>query len=310
MLKMICVFFGSSVGFRISEWQVSPEESGAKLLRFLQLKLGPVYSARALKRALEQNLCTINGRTEHFGATLVGRGDRVRFIGDLENVVNEKQSATSVVSLPKILFEDDDFLLIDKLAGVSSEASALLEVLKAHGRRPQLALAHRLDKETSGVLAFTKTMRAKEALFHLFKERKVFKSYFALVDGLPASSQGHIENHLGKIAGYQGQSLWGAVPKEKGAIAITEWKLVKKGKTATLLNCFPLTGRTHQIRVHLASIGHAILGDKQYGKVMRSPHRPRRCLLHAATLAFVHPFKGEILRVESPMPDEFRGYLL
>lgn len=294
---MICVYFDSSVAFK--EWRVSKEESGTKLLRFLQQKLGLEYSAKALKRALERNLCLVNDRTEHFGSTLVGVGDQVRFI--CENV--DKFLTTPLI--PKILFEDNDFLFIEKPAGISSEDPLLLSALKADGKRPELSLAHRLDKETTGVLAFTQSLRAKEALYQLFKERKVSKSYFAVVDGIPVKMQGRIENYLGKLSIYHGQSLWGSVEKSKGFLAITEWKVIRKGKTHALLNCFPLTGRTHQIRVHLAGIGHSILGDKQYGKNIRSSLRPKRCLLHAAVLAFVHPFTHKLLSIESPLPPDF-----
>lgn len=275
-----------------NEWKVSKEESGLKLLSFLQQKAG--LSARVLKRALESNLCQVNGRIEHFGSTLVGSGDIIRFF--LDTV--ERPPAFVP---PKILFEDDDFLLIDKPAGISSDDPRLLASLK----RPNLALAHRLDKDTTGVLAFTQSARAKEALYNLFKDRKVLKSYFAVVAGVPAKMQGRIENYLGKVSSYHGQSLWGAVGKEKGSLAITEWKTVKKGNGCALLNCFPLTGRTHQIRVHLESIGHPILGDKQYGKNRGCVHIPKRCLLHAAVLSFTHPFTQKTLRVESPVPPDF-----
>lgn len=283
------------------EWQVSKEESGIKLLSFLQQKVG--HSARALKRALESNLCQINGRVEHFGSTLVGTGDLVRLV--CESV--EKSSSTQII--PTILYEDNDFLLIDKPPGISSEDPHLLAALQAGGKRPNLALAHRLDKDTTGVLAFTQSIRAKDALYSLFKERKVLKSYFAVVDGVPAKMQGCVENYLGKVLSYQGQSLWGSVSRDKGVIAITEWKIIKKGNTFALLNCIPLTGRTHQIRVHLASIGHPILGDKQYGKNIRSSYRPRRCLLHAAVLSFIHPFTQKVLRIESPLPSDFQEFL-
>lgn len=299
---MICVFCGSSVEFKV--WQVSEGESGTKLLQFLQNKLGNDYSLRRLKRALESNLCLVNGRVEHFGSMLVGRGDRVEFSADVEI---SKTCGTKFQS-PAALFEDQDFLAIDKPPGISSEDPALIASLEQPGKRPSLALAHRLDKETSGVLVLTKSIRGKEALYRLFKERKVHKSYLAVVDGVPKKSSGRIENYLGKISSYQGQSLWGSVAKDKGVIAITEWRLVQKGALCALVNCFPLTGRTHQIRIHLAGIGHPILGDKQYGKHLVSSYRPNRCLLHAAAIAFEHPFTGQKLCIESTLPDDFKEY--
>lgn len=279
------------------EWQVTKEESGIKLVHFLQRKLGDDYSAKALKRELEANACQINGRMEHFASKLVGTGDLVRF--QCRSVKKKK------MEVPHILFEDEDFVFIDKPAGISSEDPHLLTVLQNDGKRSTLFLAHRLDKDTTGVLVLAKSLRAKKELFLLFKERKIAKSYFALVDGVPPKNQGRIENHLGPISSYHGQTLWGAVSKEKGSVAITEWELLKRGNVCALLKCFPLTGRTHQIRVHLAAMGHPILGDKQYGKAFRSSLRPGRCLLHAGSLSFVHPFTHHPLSVESPLPPDF-----
>lgn len=296
---MICVFFDNSVAFK--EWQVSREDSGTKLIHFLQLKLGSTYSSKALKRAIENNACLVNGRAEHFASSLVGYGDQIKFQDEL----SDQKKAPNKKIFIKILFEDVDFLMIEKPAGISSEDPRLLDKLKSDLGRSHLCLAHRLDKDTTGVLAFTKSARGKESLYNLFKDRKVFKCYFAIVDGVPANSKGIIENYLGKIATYQGQSLWGPVAKEKGVQAITEWKIFKKGKGIALLKCYPQTGRTHQIRVHLAGMGHPILGDKQYGKEVRSSYRPKRCLLHAFSLAFKHPFTNEMINVESPLPVDF-----
>ncbi|MBA3239573.1 MAG: RluA family pseudouridine synthase [Parachlamydiaceae bacterium] len=282
-------------------WRVEKEESGTKLLNFLQNKLGKEISLRKLKQALEQNLCHVNRRVEHFASTVVGWGDEVEFA--LDKMVF-KTSRKSLIP-PAILYEDEDFLLIDKPSGISSEDKALLEILKSMGTRPELALAHRLDKETSGVLAFTKTACAKEALYKLFKERKVSKRYNAIVAGIPGKMYGRIDNFLGKIADYEGQNLWGAVEPEKGMRAVTDWKCINRGKNSTFIACSPLTGRTHQIRVHLASIGHPILGDMLYNKLKNPPYLPSRCLLHAAEMGFEHPFTGNQLVTISALPADF-----
>lgn len=300
---MTCAFCGSSMAFK--DWQVSKDESGIKLVQFLQRKLGASYSLRALKRAIESNACTINGRVEHFASAVLGYGDHVRL--HLQPEAAAKAQSPQHVPIG-ILYEDEDFLLIDKPAGISSEDPSLLQRMKMAGQRENLALAHRLDKETSGVLALTKSERAKQALYQLFKQRKIAKVYYAIVDGEPASLAGRIENYLGKIAAYHGQTLWGVVDSQKGLIAITEWKLMRKGRGIALIKCLPLTGRTHQIRVHLAGLGMPILGDKQYGRQMRSPFHPKRCLLHAASLEFIHPFTGQKVKIESPWPADFNEY--
>lgn len=269
-------------------WQVGKEASGFKLMAFLREKLGPSYSLRDLKAAMAQNRCFLNGHVERFGSRLVGWGDQIQF--DVEVPL---QPLLSKLDPLTILYEDEDFLFIDKPIGICSDDPWLISQLKA-------SLAHRLDKETSGVLAWSKTTRAQQALFHLFKSRKVNKQYYAWVQGIPKKDIGVIESPLKKCVTYQGQNLWRIAEKGTGLSAFTEWELVKKEGENALLRCFPKTGRTHQIRVHLASIGHPILGDKLYGQKAAS-----RCMLHAAQLTFMHPFKNVKLSVEAKLPQGF-----
>ncbi|MBA3602351.1 MAG: RluA family pseudouridine synthase [Parachlamydiaceae bacterium] len=294
-----------------NQWQVTKEESGMRLLQFLRSKLDVKCSLRLLKQSLEKNLCRINGRVERFASTLVGRGDMVEFIVDQQPVHqnNKSSSGTQNKTVPPILFEDSDFLFIDKPIHVSSEDEGLLALLKVDRGLKFLALAHRLDKETSGVLIFAKSEQAREAIIRLFKERKVSKSYLAIVQGIPKESQGRIANFLGKISTYSGQSIWGEVPKEKGVLAITEWKFIKKGKGSALLACFPHTGRTHQIRVHMAGMGFPILGDSLYNKTKLFAYQPKRCLLHASKIEFIHPINGIRVSVESSLPTDFKEVL-
>lgn len=281
------------------QWQVTREESGMRLLQFLRSKLEEKCSLRFLKQSLERNLCFVNGRAERFASTLVGRGDVVEFI------YRPPQVSTSRKFLSPILYEDDDFLIIDKAAGVNSEDTGLLEDLKSKRSLTYLELAHRLDKETSGVLIFIKSEEAKEAISRLFKNRKILKSYFAIVQGIPKESKGRIINYLGKTTTYVGQNLWGEVAKEKGALAITEWEVVRKGEVASLLACYPHTGRTHQIRVHLAGMGYPILGDSLYHRGKSIDYQPKRCLLHASKIEFTHPVSGKNVCVESALPVDF-----
>ncbi len=269
------------------EFVVSPVESGMKLIDFLRHHL-PSLSARQIKRSIEQNGCLVNGRAERFASQAVGRGDRVQFL-----------EAIAQGTRGEVLFEDTSFLFFNKPPGEPSEV--LLKKLQQS--TPQLQLVHRLDKETSGVLLLAKSKEMFEAMVELFKEKKVAKEYLALVDGSLSKAQGFIENQLGKVATYQGQTLWGEVAQ--GLYARTEWQIEKAGQNATLLRCFPITGRTHQLRVHLSSIGHPILGDGQYGRKFRTPFKPRRCMLHAEKLKFTHPATGEELAVKASLPKDF-----
>lgn len=270
----------------MSTWIVAPVESGQKLSIFLKSKLGSGYSARRIKQAVEHNACRVNGRVERFVSFTVGKGDRVAF----EDV------APAHIEQMKVLFQDEYLLACDKPAGISSEDKALMP-------QPGLELLHRLDKDTTGVLLWAKQPEAAKSMFDLFKKRQIKKTYWAVVDGLPKTGKGRVKNQLGKLHQYHGQSLWG--PVENGEEAITDWHVEKRLKQASLLVCHPLTGRTHQIRVHLSGLGHPILGDKQYGKRFQCAFSPSRCLLHAYEVEFIHPFTQSKVQIIAPPPADF-----
>nr|MBA3817181.1 RNA pseudouridine synthase [Parachlamydiaceae bacterium] len=140
----------------------------------------------------------------------------------------------------------------------------------------------------------------------LFKQRKVKKTYLAIVDGLPKSSQGIIDNFLGKISIYEGQTLYGEVSKAKGGLsARTVWKKEKTGVAASFIICYPETGRTHQLRVHLSGLGHPILGDYQYGRSFKCSFRPQRMLLHAYEITFENPVTNQLIQVIAKQPADF-----
>jgi RluA family pseudouridine synthase len=153
-------------------------------------------------------------------------------------------------------------------------------------------------------LALAKTEAALLNLTEQFRNRTVQKEYLAWVDGTPSPASGVVENQLGKLKVFQGQTLWGAV--KQGSYAKTSWSVVKTKDNKSLVLCRPETGRTHQIRIHLADLGHPILGDSTYGKRFRSPYRPSRILLHASKLSFTHPKTALPLAVEAPLPKAFQ----
>jgi RluA family pseudouridine synthase len=284
----------------MTEWKAAAADKGVKLLEFIKAQIGPKYSSRQLKRWIESNLCTVNGRVERFASALLAEGDIVAFrLPDNEPV----QTPGFHPQKEAILFEDAHLFIYNKPAGISCTDSSFLVQLQS--LCPGLALIHRLDKETSGAILLAKTESMRQAMIKAFQEKKIEKTYFALVDGIPEKKAGTIKSYLGKVASYQGQSLWGAVPREKGLYAETHWKIRKKGRQASWLECRPITGRTHQIRVHLASLGHPILGDYQYGRTFKSPSQPRRCLLHAFSLSFTHPLSAEAMHIEAPLPKDF-----
>jgi RluA family pseudouridine synthase len=172
-------------------------------------------------------------------------------------------------------------------------------------------LLHRLDKETSGVLLFAKDAEMAEMFFRLFNQRKVQKKYLALVDNCPKEDQGVIDNYIGTLGRYQGHAILGQVPKEAPKKchpehARTLWQCVKRGQSASLIACFPETGRTHQLRVHLSEMGHPILGDDTYCKKFTSSYRAIRVLLHAEQVSFLHPGTQELVVISSPIPQDFK----
>lgn len=283
-----------------SEWRVSSEESGLSILDFLKKKIGPDYSARKIKQMVDTGFCTLNGRVERFASKSIGTGDRLSLI--LNEALSPK---VPLFDSTRILYQDDAILAYNKPPGVVSDDHKFLKELeKAIGS--SLILLHRLDKETSGVLLFSKSKECADHITEQFRLREVKKCYYAIVDGVVGKQTGVIENFLGKRSVYQGQAMWGSVEEKKGLFAKTLWKVRKKGKTATWMECHPETGRTHQIRVHMAEMGHPILGDFQYGRVFHCPYRPSRILLHAADITLQHPYKTQMIYIQAPIPDDFK----
>lgn len=281
----------------MSRWIVSEKDSGQSLQAFLKSHLGQEISAKKIKRVLDAGRCTLNGRVERFGTRLVGKGDKIE-CASFGTEVKPAKSGNG----DRILYLDDDLIAFNKPPGMASDSKSLAAELLKYG---PVKLLHRLDKETSGILLFARNENTAKAIEGLFKQRKMAKTYYAIVDGIPKASTGVIENFLGKLKVYEGQTLWGEVSKDKGLISKTKWQLKTPGKTASLVICYPETGRTHQIRVHLSSIGHPILGDMQYGRRFKSPYKAPRVLLHAYEIEFIHPHTGKSITIKAPLPDDF-----
>ncbi len=284
-------------------WEVSQTESGCKLQAFLKNKLGKNFSARQVKKIIESNLCQINGRTERFASFLLGAGDQVALL----NTTPICSSPIPSFERERLLYEDDTLFIYNKPAGIASDSSEWLTNLRR--RHPSLTLVHRLDRETSGVLIFAKTHSAAQTMTELFKKRLINKEYLALVDGVPTHLSGTIDNYLIERHRYQGQTLWGASGEAKGLHAITEWRVEAKGPDAALIRCYPKTGRTHQLRVHLSEMGHPILGDHQYGRQFRCHYAAPRCLLHAVHINFHYPLSEKEIDADAPLPEDFRQAL-
>lgn len=272
------------------QWRIGKNDTGMRLLQFLSKSCKLAPSSKALKRAIEQKCCLVNGTIETFSSYILKEGDLISLDPTAFTTKEEKEIS--------ILYEDENLMALNKPSGTLTD-------LKQLGIKKGF-LVHRLDKETSGVLLIAKTQVAKKKLEEMFKEHQIQKIYLAIVDGKCAQGSGIIENFLGKKGEYAGQTIYGSVSKEKGKRALTHFRFLDISSKASLVACEPKTGRTHQIRVHLSGMGHPILGDRQYAKKFLAPFTPKRNLLHAYQLRFAHPITNEPLTLTAPIPSDFQ----
>lgn len=226
----------------------------------------------------------------------------------------------------EVLLEDEHLLAVNKPAGLltvpgrQGGVSVREVVARFTGIGRALLLVHRLDRETSGILLLAKTTATQRALARQFQNRQVAKEYLAIVQGAPADDGGVIRAPLAPHPGVAGRMV---VSKNQGRPCETHWQVVERLGGVTLLRCRPLTGRQHQIRVHLESIGLPLLVDRLYGHsaafclsgvkpdYRRHEERPLidRVTLHAEALTFGHPNGGSRMRLEAPLPRDFRATL-
>lgn len=236
-------------------------------------------------------------------------GDRVRLppIRVSEKSVKPRPSEFPVV------FEDASILVIDKPAGVavhggSGVSFGVIESLRA--ARPQarfLELAHRLDRDTSGLLILCKKRGALLELHRMLREGEVRKVYRAVVKGALAKKTLELRESLHKYVTASGERRVSV--HAQGMPALTRIRKLKSSAAFSLLEVELLTGRTHQIRVHLAHAGHPIVGDDKYGDFALNRSLKQRLLLHAGKLVFRHPVSGETVRLDSPMPAEIKAFV-
>lgn len=211
-----------------------------------------------------------------------------------------------------ILYQDDDLAVVIKPCGMvvhpaaGNEDGTLVNALLHHldhlgsiGGELRPGIVHRLDKDTSGLLLVAKNDAAQLSLSRQLQNREMEKHYRALVEGAPREDAGRIE---APIARSKTDRKKMAVDPD-GRDAVTEWTVLERGRACTLLDVHILTGRTHQIRVHMRSIGHPVCGDPIYGQ----PHglKVPRLMLHAYTLTFTHPTTHSLLTFRAPLPEEF-----
>ena len=280
----------------------------------------PEHSRVAFQRAFDAGLVALRGKPIQRSAS-VRAGDVLEF--SFPEVRTAELRAVDIRL--DILFEDKWLLAIDKPAGMvvhpgaGTREDTLVHALLAHcagglsgiGGVERPGIVHRLDRETSGVIIVAKTDQAHRDLAAQFAARTVVKEYLALVAGVPRLMSGTIHKAIGRNLRQRHKM---AVVEEAhgGRASWTDWQLVERyGELAALVGCTLHTGRTHQIRVHMASLGHSLLGDAAYGWKAnpRMSRQPDRVMLHAGRLSLVHPGTGKTLDLRAPLPADFKAQI-
>jgi 23S rRNA pseudouridine1911/1915/1917 synthase len=277
------------------------------------IALHPELSRRRARDVIEKGQVTVSG------STVTEAGQDVDARAEITWDPNRKAMRRARLSLP-ILYADESVLVLDKPAGLLSVATAPgLEdedtaVVRVHEyarhlnpRRPYVGVVHRLDRDTSGALAFALTPEARGALRSMFREHDLDRRYLALVKGVPRADQGRIDRPIAEA--YEGGRRRIARPGERARDAVTHWTVKERLDGGALLELRLETGRQHQIRLHLGHEGWPIVGDPVYGAGARAGVRATRQMLHAWLLAFDHPLTGKPVRAESPLPEDFRRAL-
>jgi 23S rRNA pseudouridine1911/1915/1917 synthase len=275
----------------------------------------PELGRRKARDVIEKGQVTVDGEMVLEPGRAVPQSAEVRWDP------NRRARRRARLSLP-ILYQDDDLVIVDKPAGLLTvptsppdprEDTVLGRVAEyarhLNPRRPYVGLVHRLDRDTSGAVAFALRPAARRALIALLRERGIERVYDALVAGVPAEHQAVIDLPIGEA--YRGGRRQVAREGEPSRRAVTRFRVRERFAGAARLEVTLETGRQHQIRVHLAAIGLPILGDPVYGPKggARLPARAHRPILHARILAFRHPVTGRSVRVESAPPEDFERVL-
>ncbi|HEX2802405.1 MAG TPA: RluA family pseudouridine synthase [Sphingomicrobium sp.] len=305
-------------GTQTIEVQLEPAQSGWRLDRALAAAV-PTLSRERLKALIRSGGLTSGETPLRDPATKV-RGDE-RFllqVPEPEPAHNEPQEIPL-----EVVFEDPHLLVIDKPAGLvvhpaagnrdGTLVNALLhhcgESLSGIGGVARPGIVHRIDKDTSGLLVVAKSDVAHEGLAKQFAAHSIDRKYLAIVSGLPKSSGGTVDAPLARSA--SNRKKIAIVEDGRGRRAVTHWKRLEILDDAALVECSLETGRTHQVRVHMASLGHPLLGDPVYGR--SRPHREllkeldfHRQALHAARLGFTHPVTKHRLSFSSGMPADMQ----
>lgn len=298
--------------------EITEENSDQRLDNFLITRLKGVPKSRIYRIVRKGEVRVNKGRVDVKYRLEAGDVVRIPPVRVSEKAEESFVGQNLKNALQKnILFEDDAFLILNKPSGFavhggSGVNSGIIEGLRQI--RPEahfLELVHRLDRDTSGCLLIAKKRSALRKLHELFREDRVHKTYMALLAGQWAKKQAVVTAPLQKNVNKGGERM--VVVSQSGKQAETVFKRLKLFRDATLVEASPKTGRTHQIRVHAAYLGHPIIGDERYGldeinKAFKS-RGYKRLFLHAQKLKFQHPVSGELLKILAPLPQDLEELL-
>lgn len=293
---------------RVTWLEVGEESEAQRLDNFLLRHLKGVPKSHVYRVVRSGEVRVNSGRVKPDYRVRIG--DKVR-IPPIRVAAANRKPAAKPFGLP-IVHEDPSLLVVDKPSGVavhggSGVSFGVIELLRA--ARPEakvLELAHRLDRDTSGLLIIAKKRGALVELHRMLRDGEVEKVYVAVVKGVPTRKHFDITEALHKYVNAKGERR--VAVKEGGLSAVTRIKLLEKSKDFSLVQLRLMTGRTHQIRVHLAHAGHPVLGDDKYGdfEFNRALARQgvKRLFLHAHRLGFRHPVDATAMKLKSPLPDD------
>ena len=293
---------------------VEDVDAGKRLDSFLAEKNTANYTRSFIGKMIEENLVLYNGKPSK-ASTKIKTGDRIELF--------EKEPEPLAVKgeeIPlEIVYEDDDLMVINKPRGMvvhpapGHTSGTLVNAVLSHAGeslssingvlRP--GIVHRIDKDTSGLILVCKNDFSHKALAKQLEEHSITRRYHAICSGRLKEEQGTVSAPIGRDEKNRKQQ---AINYKHGKEAITHYRLLENLQTASLLECRLETGRTHQIRVHMKSIGHPLLGDPLYGP-KKNLYAIKGQALHAMVLGFVHPRSGEYMEFSADYPEDFQKLL-
>jgi len=303
-------------------FRVTAEQAGERLDRFLVALLDGELSRARVQELIREGAVVVEGAPAERPSQLLAAGQEIVLV--ISPRAPRRAGGPSQGELV-LLFEDEHLAVIDKPAGtlahptsavgggtVSELAAARWGALPTPQGDDRPGVVHRLDADTSGLMVLALSQAAGEPLVQAFRERTVEKVYLALVHGEPRFDSDWIETPIGRARGRPDRMA--VLDGGEGRPAATFYLVRERFARFALVECRPRTGRTHQIRVHLSSIDHALVGDRVYPGRVRQPIPPgapalERHLLHASALRFAHPVTGAQLSFESAPPPEFTAWL-